>query len=285
MAIGPIQLVAIGFKPTDRSQRRIRRELQDLHCRGAIRVIDVLLVKKDSEGTITRLEGAQLSNGKLGPDGQALGILIGLDSPDSAISPGTDVGALAFAEHNYGLSRRDIMDIAERLAPGTAAALLLLEHPWALRLRAAVHAAGGGMLAQGFLTPAALLWIGDDAQTIAEAKMVIELARAVNGAALLEALADVAEGALAEQPASLDETAVVSTVVAGTAAAVQAIRALIVAGLIAEAAAKAAIEVLVGAGLIAEATVTEAARRADQTAIETQAAIIAVEEVAQGPLH
>jgi uncharacterized membrane protein len=279
-----MQLIAIGFEPTDRCQRRIRRELQELHGHGIIRVIDVLMVKKDSQGTITRLEGAQLSNDQLGPTGQVLGILIGLDTRDPAISLGTDVGALAFAEHNYGPSRKDIMDIAGRLAPGTAAALLLIEHPWALRLRAAVRAAGGRMLAQSLLTTEALLWVGDEVQAIAEADAVIELASAVKGAALLEALANVAEGAPAEERASLDEPGVVSAVTAGTTAAVQAIRALIVAGLIAEAAARDAIGVLVGAGLIAEAAVTEAVRRADQRAIETQAALIAVEEAAQGPL-
>jgi hypothetical protein len=65
---------------------------------------------------------------------------------------------------------------------------------------------------------------------------------------------------------------------------VRAIRALIVGGLIAEDAVWEAIGVLVDAGLIAEAAVAEAVHRADQTATETQAAIFAVEEVAQRPL-
>jgi hypothetical protein len=143
-----------------------------------------------------------------------------------------------------------------------------------------VRAAGGSMMAQSLVTPETLLWVGDEIQAIAEAETAIELASAVKGAALLEALVDVAE-----ERASLDEIAVVSAVTAGTAAAVQATRALIVGGLIAEAAAKEAIGVLVGAGLIAEDTAAEAVRRADQIALETQAAIIAVEEVAHGRLR
>jgi len=97
MAIGPMQLIAIGFDPTDRCQRRIRRELQELQGRGVIRVIDTLMINKDSQGAITRLEGSQPSNDELGSAGSVLGILIGLDTRDSAISPSTDVGALAFA--------------------------------------------------------------------------------------------------------------------------------------------------------------------------------------------
>ena len=284
MAVGPVQLIAIGFEPTDRCQRRIRRELQELHGRGIIRVIDVLLVKKDSLGTLTRLEDSQPSHDRLGQAGQVLGILIGLDKNDPAVRPGADVGALAFAEHNYGQSRKDIMALAEYLTPGMAAALLLIEHPWALRLKAAMRAAGGWMLAQSLVTPEALLWVGDEVQASAEAETAIELTSAVDGAALIETLADVAEGALAEERAKSAETTVLPAATARTVAAVQAIRALIVGGLITESAAKEAVEVLVGVGLIAKATVAEAVRRAEQTTIETQAAIIAVEEVAQGRL-
>jgi len=284
MAIGPMQLIVIGFDPTDRCQRRIRRELQELQGRGVIRVIDTLMINKDSQGAITRLEGSQPSNDELGSAGSVLGILIGLDTRDSAISPSTDVGALAFAEHNYGLSRKDIMDIAGRLAPGKAAALLLIEHQWALRLKAAVRAADGWMLAHSLVTPEALLWVGDEVQANAEAAAAIELTSALEGSVLLEILAEAATSVLTDEPASSADPADVSDGTAGTAAAAQAIRALIVGGLIAEADAKDAIGVLVDAGLIAEAAVTDAARRAEQTAIETQAAIITVEELAQGPL-
>jgi len=278
-----MQLIAIGFEPTDRCQKRIRRELQKQHGYGAIRVIDLLVVVKDSQGTLKRMEDSQLSKNQLGLAGRVLGILIGLDTRNPAISPGTDVGALAFAEHNYGLSRKDIMDLASQLAPGTAAALLLIEHQWALRLKAAMRAAGGRMLAHSLVTPEALLWVGDEVQATAEVETAIELASAVDGAALLETLTDMTESALIEERAGSADTAVMSAVTARTAA--QAIRALIVGGLIAEATAKEAIQVLVDAGLLAESTVIEAERRAEQISIETQAAIIAVEEVARGSLH
>ncbi len=284
MAIGPVQLIAIGFEPTDRVQGRIRRELQELDGRGIIRMIDVLMVKKDAHGALTRLEDAQPAHDEFGSAGQVLSVLIGLDTDDTTIRPGTDVGALTFAEHNYGLSRKDIMGIAGHLAPGAAAALLLIEHPWALRLKAAVRAAGGWILAQSLLTPEALLWVGDEVHASAEVETAIELTSAVEGAALLETLADVAESAWTEERANSPEAAGVSADTARTAATVQAIRALIVGGLITEADAKAAIGVLVDTGLIAKATVNEAAQRAEQTAIETQAAIIAVEEVAQSRL-
>src|SRR5215203_3520015 len=241
MTLGPVQLITIGFKPTDRCLRRILRELRELKCYGIIRVLDLLIVKKDSQGTLTRMEGFQPLNNELGRSGQVLSILIGLDTRDSAISPSTNVDALSFAEHNFGVSRKDIMSITDQLASGLGAALLLVEHQWESRLKAAVRAAGGWMLAQSLVTPEALLWVGDEVQARAEVEAAIELRSAVEGAALLDALADIAENALMQEPAISAETAAVSAATAATARtaiAAQAIRALIVGDLIAEAAAR-----------------------------------------------
>jgi len=104
--------------------------------------------------------------------------------------------ALAFAEQNYGISRKDIMGIVERLAPGKAAALLLIEHQWAIRLKAAVRAADGRMLAHSLVTPEALLWVGDQVQASADAEAAIELTSALEGSVLLEILAEAATSAL-----------------------------------------------------------------------------------------
>ena len=161
------------------------------------------------------------------------------------------------------------MGIVERLAPGKATALLLIEHHWALRLKAAVRAADGWLLAHSLVTPEALLWVGDQVQASADAEAAIELTSALDGA-VLEILAHADESTLTDERPSAVDTAVVPAATARTAAAAQAIRALMVGGLITEAAAQEAIGVLVDAGLIAEAVVTEAARRAEHDAIEVR---------------
>ena len=74
-------------------------------------------------------------------------------------------------------------------------------------------------LAQGFLTPEALVLVGAEVRAVVEAEATIALADAVKGAAVLDALAVVEEAEAVKQ-----------------AAAAEAARALIAAGLIEEAA-------------------------------------------------
>ena len=79
-------------------------------------------------------------------------------------------------------------------APGTAVALLLIEHHWATGTRNAILEAGGKPLMQGFLTVDGMALIGAELQATAEAIVAIELAEAVEAEALarsIEALATI----------------------------------------------------------------------------------------------
>jgi hypothetical protein len=64
------------------------------------------------------------------------------------------------AENEFGFDETDILDVAENLAPDSAALILLFEHTWALGLKEAVVDAGGYMVAEGLLTPEALVGVG-----------------------------------------------------------------------------------------------------------------------------
>ena len=117
MAIGPVQLIAIGFEPTDRVQGRIRRELQELDGRGIIRIIDMLMVKKDVHGTLTPLEDAQPAHAEFGSAGQVLSVLIGLDTDDTAIRPGTDSSGIG--RSRMSSSGKASCCICVRISPGS----------------------------------------------------------------------------------------------------------------------------------------------------------------------
>jgi hypothetical protein len=103
-------------------------------------------------------------------------------------------GALAAAGHTYGLTAADVQDIADDLEPGDAAALLMIEHTWAIDFRDSVQEAGGWVLGQGFLTPGTLMLVGAELEAqasalaaIEEAATVVALAEAVEEEAMLEA--------------------------------------------------------------------------------------------------
>jgi uncharacterized membrane protein len=257
MSIGPIQLVVIGFETNDRFRGDIMRELDTLRGRGVIRVLDLLFVMKDEAGDIFAFEDTDLSDEEEAEYGAVISAMIGLGKGQDVETAMSE--ALAVSQNDYGLTEADIRQVADKVEPGTSAAILLVEHAWAAGFKEAVRQAGGHMLAQGFLTPEALFMVGAELQAIVEAEAAIEVAEAVKGAAMLDALATVVEaGEIAD--AALDEAAeaVVAAEMIKTAAAAEAIRALIVAGLIEDAAAHEAIEALVAAELIEEAAFGEA---------------------------
>jgi uncharacterized membrane protein len=248
MAIGPIQLIAIGFDEPD-FRGAIRRELAALRGLGAIRLIDVLFVAKDDLGGMTRMEMSDLSEEEKIEFGALIGGMIGLGAGDwETAELGAELGALAASENVFGVSGEELSAFMEDLEPGTAAALLLLEHRWAIDFRDAVLDAGGEFLLQGYLTPDTLLVFGAELEAQAEAAAAIEAAE--------EAVA-ISEAIQAE-------------------AARRAIAALVAADLIAEAAMDEA------AGVVADALAIEAiAEEEAEAAIDEADEVIAAAELAE----
>ena len=260
MNVGPLQLVVIGFERTDRFKGEIMRELEALRTGGVIRVLDLLFVMKDEAGDVLAFEDTDLTPEEEAEYGALIGGMIGLGAAVAEGTASIEAGALAVADNDYGLTVDDIRQISAQIEPGTAAGILLVEHKWAAGFKQAVREAGGRMLAQGFLTPEALLMVGQELQAIVEAEAAIEVAEAVKGAAMLDALITVAEAKEIKE-AAVEEAAevVVAAEMIKTAAAAEAVRALIVAGMIEDAAAQEAIEALVAAELVEEAAFEEAA--------------------------
>lgn len=249
--VGPLQLLVIGFGPDAAFEGLVLDELERLTARGLIRVIDLRFVTKDSDGSVEAIELADLESDEVAEYGSVIDTLIGLRERSS--------GELAVAddseEQSFGLGPDELAALARELRPGEAVGLLLFEHTWAAELKAAIRATGGFPIAQGLLTPEAMLMVGAEVQAIAEAEAAIELADAINGAAMLDAMAAVA--------AAEDIK---------TAAAVDAVQALIVAGLIADAAAEEALEALLAAELVEEAVIEAAAEESARANQETDEA-------------
>ncbi len=277
--IGPIQLIAIGFESNENFRGDCLRALNEVSSRGVIKLIDLLFVMKDEEGDITALEMSDLTEEEEIEYGALIGGLMGLgaDGAEGAAA-GMEAGALAAAENSFGITADDVQSLAGSLKPGTSAAILLIEHTWAVGLKTALREAGGYPLMEGFLTPEALLMVGQEVAAMAEAEAAIEVAETIKGAAMLDALITVAEAEAIEE-AAIEEAAeaVMETEEIKRIAAAEAARALIVAGLIEEAAAQEAIDALVAAELIEEAAVAEAADAVAEAEAVMEAAYAAAE--------
>ncbi|MFW2381337.1 MAG: hypothetical protein ACN4GZ_06215 [Acidimicrobiales bacterium] len=248
--IGPLQLLVIGFGPDAEFEGLILDELDRLTARGLIRVIDMQFITKEEGGDVVALEFVGLDEDELDELGAVVDRLMGLTGGIS-----DELMIMTEEEQSFGIGPEELAGVAAGLQPGDAVAVLLFEHVWATELKAAVRATGGVPLAQGFLTPEALFMVGAEVQAIAEAEAVIELADAVSGAAMLDAMRTVE---VAEDIKAL--------------AAVEAVQALIVAGLVADAAAEQALDALIAAELVEEAAVEAAAQFAAEATRESDEA-------------
>jgi uncharacterized membrane protein len=173
MAIGPVQLLVLGFKHPDFSGE-IREELDRLRDNDLIRVIDALGVRKDADGNVQTLHASQLSGDEQAAFGALIGGLIGLGAAgEEGFELGAELGAEAVAEQGGVFDEEEAWDVVEEIPPDTAGLLVLLEHRWAIGLRDAIARAGGFRLASEFISPLDLVAIGlvsaEEAEALASA--------------------------------------------------------------------------------------------------------------------
>lgn len=130
MAIGPVQLIVVGFPHRD-FHGEIVSQLERLRDSDTVRVIGALAVHKHAEGEI---EVEHLSHVR----------------EDEAIELSGAMGALD----------EETWDVLNDIPDDSAAALLLIEHHWVVPLRDAIARAGGCRISDGFISPFDLIEIG-----------------------------------------------------------------------------------------------------------------------------
>ncbi len=161
MAIGPVQLLVLGFNHPD-FRGEIIEELQRLRDSDTVRVIDSLAVFKDAAGAIEVAHLSNLTGAEAQELGRVVGALIGLGiEGEEGIEPGAAAGGADMAGGVDVFSDDDDdWDVLEDIPNDTAAALVLIEHHWAVGLRDAIMRAGGFRISDGFISPLDLVEIG-----------------------------------------------------------------------------------------------------------------------------
>ena len=160
MAIGPVQLIVVGFKHPE-FHGEIIAELERLHDDDTVRVIDALAVHKDADGEIEVQHLSNLSKDEAIELGSKVGALVGLGiDGEQGAEQGAELGAEAAADGVAVFSDDEAWDVLEEIPNDSAAALVLLEHHWAVPLRDAIARAGGFRIGDGFISPLDLVEIG-----------------------------------------------------------------------------------------------------------------------------
>jgi uncharacterized membrane protein len=162
VAIGPVQLLVLGFSHPQ-FHGEIIEELERLRESDTVRVIDALAVYKDADGDVEVEHLSNLTEDEAIEVGSKVAALIGLGiDGEEGMAAGAVAGAEAAAEAGGVdvFTDEDAWDVLEDIPNDSAAALILLEHHWAVPLRDAVARAGGFRVADGFISPLDLVAIG-----------------------------------------------------------------------------------------------------------------------------
>jgi uncharacterized membrane protein len=160
MAIGPVQLVVLGFSEPD-FHGEIIDELEKLHDSGTVRVIDSLVVYKDAEGELEIEHLSNLTREEAVEVGSKIGALIGLGiEGEEGMDAGAEAGAQLAADEGVHIFGDEEWDVIDDIPNDSAAALILLEHHWAVPLRDAIARAGGFRISDGFISPLDLVAVG-----------------------------------------------------------------------------------------------------------------------------
>jgi hypothetical protein len=130
--LGPVDWIVVEF-PGSKFKGEIAPELQSLVERNIVRVLDLLIMKKDEDGSLEAFELSDLDDSELG----------------AIRSYETELAML--------LSEDDVTAIAAAVAPGSTAAVLVWENTWAAPFGSAVRRAGGQLVASGRIPIQALL--------------------------------------------------------------------------------------------------------------------------------
>jgi len=170
MTLGPLHLMVIGFHGHDDDFKgKVPRAFRAAHAlraarrHGDVRVLDMLLIRKDAHGNIQRLQVGELGEQERAFAGCVAGGVLGLRAEGAArAKPAASYGVLAVAEHEFGLDEADLREITKEIPNGNAAAIVLVEHLLAVRLKDAIDDAGCRLIAEGMLTSATLSALGAD---------------------------------------------------------------------------------------------------------------------------
>lgn len=132
--LGPVDYVVVAFPAGQANfSGEMASELRALMDSNTVRVLDLLLLTKDEDGSV---EASELR-----------------DADDS------EVGQLRAAEADLAvlLAASDVEEIGGMLEPGSAAAVLVWENAWAAPFGSAVRRSGGQLVASGRIPTQAIL--------------------------------------------------------------------------------------------------------------------------------
>lgn len=132
--MGPVDYLVVEF-PADKANfsGEMAKELESLVDRELVRVLDLMFLRKDADGSVDIDELRDVDESNVG----------GLRALEA------DLAML--------LAEEDLVAIGDALAPGTIAAVLVYENSWAGPFASSIRRSGGQLVSNGRIPTQALL--------------------------------------------------------------------------------------------------------------------------------
>ncbi len=151
-SMGPIQMTSLAF-PGNRFKGEILPELERLKKAEIVRIVDLLLVRKDDLGNVMVTTATDLDWQEAVSFGSYIGALAGYAAAGAAgIERGAMAGAAELADGHL-FDQDDVFRVTQALPNNMSAVLVLFEHLWAKPLLDAVDRAGGIELTNDWIRP------------------------------------------------------------------------------------------------------------------------------------
>ncbi len=126
-AMGPISYLVVEF-PGNKMTGEGFPLLVDLVDRGIIRILDLVFVTRDTDGSVRAIDLRDIDH-----DGQV----------DLTVFEGASSGLL---------DESDLADAAPVIEPGSSAGILIFENRWATQFTQALRRGGAQLVAAGYIT-------------------------------------------------------------------------------------------------------------------------------------
>jgi len=126
MKVGPLEYIVIGV-PDRKFTHALINELKSIHSKGAISVVDMIFISKDTGGEVSVQEISELSK----------------NEPEVYSEISKDLMGL--------MTLQDIEQLTQQVSPGTAAVVIIFEHTWVKGLAGHIKNGGGAVLSGGMI--------------------------------------------------------------------------------------------------------------------------------------
>ena len=143
MEVGPLEYIVIGV-PNKKFTHSLVKELNEIHSKGAISVVDMIFIAKDPDGEVAVKEMNELSE----------------NEPEVYETISKDLMGL--------LTLQDIEQLTQQVTPGTSAAVIIFEHTWVKSLAGQIRNGGGTVLSGGMISQDILKNLNEELAAVKE---------------------------------------------------------------------------------------------------------------------